>query len=216
MKKLATKKATAPVKISTEEKIKIAARKVFTEKGFKATRTRDIAKEAGINLALLNYYFRSKEKLFEIVMTENLEQFMMGIGLIAHNEDTGWRQKVEQLVAHYIDMLLLNPNLPVFVLAEKINNPEKISRLINQRVGFLKSPFMRQIKQAIEAREVIPVHPMHFLVNMMGMIIFPFISKEMLKTIGEINQKQFDEMMVERKKLLPQWIIGTMLVKKQN
>ena len=54
--------------ISTEEKILEAASKVFTEKGFAGTRTRDIAEHAGINLALLNYYFRSKEKLFEQVM----------------------------------------------------------------------------------------------------------------------------------------------------
>ncbi|MGN6539204.1 MAG: TetR/AcrR family transcriptional regulator, partial [Ginsengibacter sp.] len=60
---------------STEEKIKEAARKVFMEKGFAATRTRDIAEESGINLALLNYYFRSKEKLFHEVMSEKIQQF---------------------------------------------------------------------------------------------------------------------------------------------
>lgn len=218
MKKAAKKKATKQeaVKISTEEKIKTAARKVFTEKGFTATRTRDIAQEAGINLALLNYYFRSKEKLFEMVMMENLQQFMMGVGLIAHNENTSWQQKVQQLVAHYIDMLLANPNLPVFVMAEKAKNPEKLAQLINQRVDYLRSPFMQQIKQGIKDGEVIPVHPMHLLINTMGLIVFPFTAKDMLKALGGINQKQFEEMMMERKKLLPQWIINTMLIKKQK
>ena len=56
---------------STEEKIKEAARRVFTKKGYAATRTRDIAEESGYNLALINYYFRSKEKLFDIVMLEH-------------------------------------------------------------------------------------------------------------------------------------------------
>lgn len=56
---------------TTEEKIKIAARKLFTRKGFAAVKTRDIAEEAGINLALLNYYFRSKEKLFKLIMEES-------------------------------------------------------------------------------------------------------------------------------------------------
>ena len=63
---------------STEQKIKEAARKLFTEKGFDAVKTRDIAEEAGLNLALLNYYFRSKEKLFEIIMLENLGHFSRG------------------------------------------------------------------------------------------------------------------------------------------
>ena len=65
-------KKTATVDLSTEDKIKEAARKVFTSKGYAATRTRDIAEEAGINLALLNYYFRTKEKLFEIIMAEKM------------------------------------------------------------------------------------------------------------------------------------------------
>ena len=58
--------------LSTEEKIKAAASKLFTQKGFAAVKTRDIVQEAGINLALLNYYFRSKEQLFEIIMKENM------------------------------------------------------------------------------------------------------------------------------------------------
>jgi len=65
---MAKRKKGGPDSLSTEEKIKAAARKVFLRKGFSATRTRDIAEEAGINLALLNYYFRSKQKLFEEVM----------------------------------------------------------------------------------------------------------------------------------------------------
>ena len=71
---------------STEDKIKDSSRKLFTQQGFAATKTRDIAKEAGINLALLNYYFRSKEKLFEIVMLENLGHFFQGIAIIVNDE----------------------------------------------------------------------------------------------------------------------------------
>ena len=71
---------------STEEKIKAAARKVFTRKGFAATRTRDISEEAGINLALLNYYFRSKEKLFDLVMMENMQHFLIGMKEVIYKD----------------------------------------------------------------------------------------------------------------------------------
>ena len=64
---------------TTEEKIKSAARTVFHTKGFAATKTRDIAKEAGINLALLNYYFRSKEKLFQIIMMDSIHSLFQSI-----------------------------------------------------------------------------------------------------------------------------------------
>jgi len=102
MKTAKTKKSEE----SAEQKIIEAARKLFTEKSFDAVKTRDIANEAGINLALLNYYFRSKEKLFEIVMQENMQKFFQSIVGIINDEETTIREKVELLVNRYIDMLL--------------------------------------------------------------------------------------------------------------
>src|ERR1700742_848899 len=90
---------------STEEKIKEAARKLFTQKGFAATRTRDIAEEAGINLALLNYYFRSKQKLFDLVMMENFRQFLQGMTVNFLDETLTMEQRVARIVSDYIDFL---------------------------------------------------------------------------------------------------------------
>jgi len=89
MKTAKTKKSEE----SAEQKIIEAARKLFTEKSFDAVKTRDIANEAGINLALLNYYFRSKEKLFEIVMQENMQKFFQSIVGIINDEETTIREK---------------------------------------------------------------------------------------------------------------------------
>ncbi|MBS1688702.1 MAG: TetR/AcrR family transcriptional regulator, partial [Bacteroidetes bacterium] len=83
---------------STEEKIKEAARKVFLQKGYAATRTRDIAEEAGYNLALLNYYFRSKEKLFDIIMVETMQNFLHSVKEILRDEQTSLQEKLELLV----------------------------------------------------------------------------------------------------------------------
>src|SRR5579859_5707706 len=88
---------------STEEKIMEAARKLFTQRGYAATRTRDIAEEAGINLALLNYYFRSKEKLFDIIMLESLHDFRQHIIVALNDEKTSLENKIETLVSNYID-----------------------------------------------------------------------------------------------------------------
>src|ERR1700740_1080562 len=103
--------------ISAEEKIKAAARKLFTEKGFDAVKTRDIAAEAGINLALLNYYFRSKEKLFDKIMQENMKSFMQGLEGILNDEHTGLEEKITLLVEYYLDMLIRNPDIPLFILS---------------------------------------------------------------------------------------------------
>src|SRR5437868_1165754 len=111
---------------STEEKIKEAARGVFTRKGYAGTRTRDIAEESGYNLALINYYFRSKEKLFDIIMLEHLQAFIHGLIGIVNDPDTSLQEKIEIIIAHYIDMLIQNPNLPLFILNEVNADPTKL------------------------------------------------------------------------------------------
>ncbi len=105
-------------RLTTEEKILLSASKVFlTEKGFAGTRTRDIA-EAGINLALLNYYFRSKEKLFEQVMKVKMVLLFRQIVPILTNEKTNLEEKIDLVSNKYFEILSKNPNLPLFVLSE--------------------------------------------------------------------------------------------------
>src|SRR3546814_7833693 len=84
------------INISTEEKIKEAARKVFTRKGYAAARTRDIAEEAGINLALLNYYFRSKEKLFHQVMIERMQELFGVLIPVMNDTSTALETKLDR------------------------------------------------------------------------------------------------------------------------
>ena len=98
--------------ISTEEKIKNAARIVFQRKGFAATRTRDIAEEAGINLALLNYYFRSKEKLFDIVILETLSHFLQTMVSVFNDESTSFEKKIELIAENYINFGIEYPDAP--------------------------------------------------------------------------------------------------------
>ena len=210
MKPVKTKPAADP---STEEKIKIAARSVFHKKGYAATRTRDIAEEAGINLALLNYYFRSKEKLFDIIMTETMQGFLTSIMFILNDEKTSFEKKIEIIVVNYIDLLIEEPDIPLFVLSELRANPEElISRISNKKV-LMKSIFIMQFQQKIKEGKIAPIHPLHFIMNMLGMVVFPFVGSPMLKSIGDLKQKDFDELMQQRKKLIPKWVNAMLKIK---
>jgi len=196
--------------VSTEQKIIAAARNLFTQKGFDAVKTRDIAKEAGINLALLNYYFRSKEKLFEIIMLENMQKFFQGFSIIVNDEKTTYTKKIAQIVNNYIDMLLLAPDTPLFVLSQARSNPQKIVA----RKIFLSSFFMKQIQDAIKSGEIAQVNIMHLMMNIVSMSIFPFIARPMfLNKEGGVTQEQFIEIMQERKRLIPKWVEATLKVK---
>ncbi len=196
------KKITSIEDHSTEDKIKAAARKVFTQKGFAAARTRDIAVEAGINLALLNYYFRSKEKLFEIVMGENLAHFILGIKGILYNESKTLMEKVEDIVENYIALLKTHPDLPLFILSEIRANPERLASKMDVKNILIQSPFFKQISEETKGK----VNPLHFLMNLLGLTIFPFIASPLLRIIGDLKQEDFDALMQERKKMIPIWV----------
>lgn len=191
---------------STEEKIKIAARKIFHQKGFAATRTRDIAEESGINLALLNYYFRSKEKLFEIIMSESLEGFFSSLSLVFNDPKTSFEEKIDLIIARYIDSLTENPNIPIFILSELRNNPQEMVKRAGTKKAFLQSFFLEQFHEEIKAGRIKPIDPLHFVMNILGLTVFPFVGSPMLKGLGNIDQPKFETMMEERKKLIPIWI----------
>ncbi len=202
--------AKEKVNTSTELKIKQAAKKVFMQKGYAAARTRDIAEEAGINLALLNYYFRSKEKLFDIIMLENLQQFIEGIKEILNNKQTSIEQKVEAIVVNYINLLTQQPDLPLFVLHELRTHPKEIVSKIDKDKFISKSYFMQQVKDAVKEGKIAPVQPLHFLMNMVGLTVFPFVASPILRDIGGLKQQDFNALMEERKKLIPKWIKAIM------
>ncbi|MEP0713300.1 TetR family transcriptional regulator [Algoriphagus sp.] len=191
---------------STEEKIKNAARVIFHQKGFAGTRTRDIAEASGINLALLNYYFRSKEKLFDLIMTESLEVFFRSLHSVFNDPTTDFEEKIRRIVENYIDNLSANPNIPIFILSELRNHPEELIKKTGAKKVFLDSVFMKQLKEEIEAKRIKPIHPLQFIMNLLGMTVFPFVASPMIKGIGAIDQAEFESLMQERKTIIPDWI----------
>jgi AcrR family transcriptional regulator len=199
-------KKTVVEQTSTEEKIKAAAKKLFTQKGFAATRTRDIAEEAGLNLALLNYYFRSKQKLYDIIMIENFRQFIQGLSTNVFDDKTSIEEKIEKVVIAYIDFLTLNPNLPLFIMNEIKGNPSKIGAQINEEISPMRSYFLKQLQEAGKAGKIAAIDPFHFIANLVGLTVFPFISKPLLQRVTNANDEQFNAFMQERKKLVPIWI----------
>ncbi|MDI3319063.1 TetR/AcrR family transcriptional regulator [Pinibacter soli] len=190
--------------LSTEEKIKEAARKVFTSKGFAAARTRDIADEAGMNLALLNYYFRSKEKLFEMVMIENLLHFIGGIQTLLYDTTTTIDEKIDRLTNYYIDQIIEHPDLPLFILNALKSNHKFLKEKLNRNI-MLKSHFMQQLQAELKKNNK-KIKPLHFVINTFSMIIFPFVAKPLLMEVALSKDAEFIELMNERRKLIPIWI----------
>ena len=202
--KLENKKTVSET--STEEKIKNAARVVFHKKGFAAARTRDIAEEAGINLALLNYYFRSKEKLFNIVMLETFQNFFASIFLVFNDDITSLDEKIEKFASHYIDLLFQEPEIPLFIMSEIRNNPVELMQKTGIEKAVFDSVFVQQYKKGVKEGIIKDQRFEHFIMNFMGLIVFPFIAKPLFKELIGLNEEQFNNIIKERKALIPIWI----------
>ena len=205
MEKKVVKAKKKTLDLSTEEKIKAAALKLFTKKGFAATRTRDISEEAGINLALLNYYYRSKERLFELVMTEILQNFFRGLTQIFNDEGTSLDEKVSIFVKSYTALLKQQPDLPLFIFHELRMNPQKLASKMGVNQVF-KTFFFKQLGHEIERKKVARIHPLHYVINMIAMSVFPFIAAPLLKHIAGIDDKNFGSLIDERVTLVPKWM----------
>jgi AcrR family transcriptional regulator len=188
--------------LSTEQKILEAARIVFARDGFAGARTREIVAEAGINLALLNYYFRSKEKLFEVVMLEGMQQFARALGSIVNNQELSLTEKVEGIVLNYTEVFLSRPDLPLFVLTAMRKDAQGLEAKLGVKSLLTQSHFMTQLK-AVAPKGI---NPFHFIINIMGLTVFPFMAMPMLKVIGSVDHEQFLKLLQERKKLIPLWI----------
>lgn len=192
---------------TTEEKIKIAARKVFLQKGYDGARTRDIAEEAGINLALLNYYYRSKEKLFQIVIQESIIQLFATIRTEANNEQSSLEEKLEAIVEMYFKTLRENPHLVLFVLGELKSNPDKLVSTIGLPKHFLTDTFLyRQIKEQLEKKNIVGTTPEQIVLNTLSLIIFPFIAQALFKVAAGISDEAYESFLESRKKQIPYWI----------
>lgn len=195
---------------TTENKIKEAARAVFYKKGFAATRTRDIAEEAGLNLALLNYYFRSKSKLFEIIMMETLAGFIQRIAIILNNEKTTLDEKVAAIAEHYIDTIIKDPEIPTFIVSEIRNNPKMLLKKLSFSDVVKNSVFFKQHHEEVKKGNISEPNPLHFLMNLMGLVVFPFIAKPILMGGNDIPESEFNKLMEHRKKMIPIWVKAMM------
>ncbi len=194
--------------LSTEQKIKDAAAIVFQKKGFAATRTRDIAEEAGLNLALINYYYRSKKNLFDIIMEEKLRTFFRTFIPFILSEDQTPDEKIKRISKDYINLLLENPELPLFVLNAIHTNPEHFTKMIYGADQIQHSPLVAQLKRLNPK-----VKFEQFFLNIMALCIFPFIMKPAISHLSDILSKDFENLMKERIEMIPKWMDAMIKVK---
>jgi TetR/AcrR family transcriptional regulator len=191
---------------NTEQKIFDAATELFLEKGVDRTSVRDIASKAGINLALMNYYFRSKENLFDAIFTMLVKNNTKELIKIL-DSDKPFNEKIHDYVGAYIDMLVANPLLVSFFMAILHRSREKITEMKAISSLYSTDKFRQQMHDETKKGTIRDVDPAHFFVDMISLITFPFAIKLLIKDKNEMDENGFKNFIVERKKHIPEMLL---------
>ena len=199
--------------LNTEQRILDAAKIVFQRKGLSGARMHEIADAAGINKAMLNYYFRSKDKLFEAVFRDGIQKIFPVIKTI-FSSDLPLFEKIETFADKYISVLIENPHLPGFILNEVNNNPERLMEVFLGNVMemdvYLK--FSSQVETAVKSGIIKQIDPKQLIVNLMSMCIFPFAAKPVIKALVNFDEENYSLFLEQRKKEIPVFIINAIKV----
>lgn len=194
----------------TEEKIFESATQIFIEKGMDGARMQDIANHAGINKALLHYYYRTKDHLFNAVF-ESLAGQMFRKFAPVFDEDLSFEDKLRFFFREHISFLQKNPRLPGFLLNEFYRNPARIKKLI-QRIDINKFWEKLEVQHKEEFikyninRETIP----QLMTSIAAMSVFPFIAKPVITGIMEKLGYDFDQYSEERKEYAADFVIRSL------
>ena len=202
-----SKRTRHPVeKEETEQRILDAAHTVFIRAGTAGARTQEIAREAGVNPALLHYYFRSKERLAEAVFKRAAGQLLPAVIRILAS-DAELDDKVRQVVKVELDHLLKVPYLPGYILSELTHHPERAPQLIAAVTGEVPDEIGARVRSVVSAQiaalvrkgTMHPIAPDQFVANLLALCVFPFAARPMLMVLFGIDQAGFEQFIDRRR-----------------
>lgn len=191
--------------ISTEAAILVAARKVFEEKGFDGARMQEISDRAGINRALLHYYFRSKERMFEKIFDEALDRFIPLLSTWDQDLEESWEWKLKRFIKTF--MIFLKGNSMLFLLREIIRKPElleantkKHRKKLNKFVAYFE-----KLKQEKMIRSDIDTRYIYIIIH--SLCSFPLMNAIVFSYSLRIEVKEYNSMMEQYPALISDLII---------
>lgn len=196
---------------TTETEILAAAQRIFQTKGMEGARMQEIANEAGINKALLHYYFRSKQLLFEAVFKAAFKLLAPQLNKVL-NEDSSLFDKITSFSHNYISFVMKHPYLPNFIIQELNRNPDFITKLTSEEHFPSLEKFKKQVVENIESGVIRPIQPEQLLINIIALNVFPFIAAPLLKGFLGIADTDFKQLVEQRKIEVSTFIIHSIKV----
>jgi TetR/AcrR family transcriptional regulator len=190
-----------------EEKIKAAAKRVFVSKGFSGCTSREIAKEAGTNVALVNYYFRSKNQLFLLIYQSVTEDFFLSM-VDVFSSKLSLKNKVSELIEREFEFLGRHPEIPVFVINEMERNK---NAGIEPHVILSKLSTTGIFQEAIDAQEkgtMRKVDLVSIIMLIMSNCQHPFMARLLNQQLNGLSDEQYKEQLSRHKEVVKEMLLN--------
>jgi TetR/AcrR family transcriptional regulator len=185
----------------TETLIKETAKRIFFQKGLLNATTQQIADEAGVNRALIHYYFRSRDQLFKTVLEEAVNETRNKVDSI-FNSDEPFKIKISKYLDVFIDRNAEFPYIQNFIITEIMQDPEKMKEHFSRKRNHMLKHIVPPLKKEIENGNIAPVDPEHFIVNMMSMCSYPLVAKPFIQNMFSYDDKMYRKFLKERKQVI--------------
>jgi len=196
---------------TTRDKLIETAKELFLKKGVDRVGVREIATKAGINLSLMNYYFRSKEQLFETIFEMLIKDKAITLRQIL-DSDKPIDEKLRDYVYKYIDVLVEDPLLVSFVLSIVHRNNEKIVKMKGIINLYNSDVFVTQLRREIEEGRIKSIDPEQFFISMISLILFPFSIKPLISDRNSFDDTALLNFLQERKKAIYEMLIASIKI----
>jgi len=197
---------------TTETEILKAAKRIFQRKGMIGARMQEIADEAGINKAMLHYYYRSKQLLFEAVFKKAFLLLAPQLNEVMNSDDSIC-EKIKNFTNNYISFVIKHPYLPNFIIQELNRNPEFVRNLMSEKHFPTIEKFRNQVNAKVAEGVIRPIKAEQLFINIMALNIFPFIAAPLLKGFVGTNDSEYKQLMEERKAEVADFIIQSIKLK---
>lgn len=200
---------------STELNILAAAEKLFLEKGFKAASTTEIAREAGCNQALVHYYFRTKENLFDKIFYAKFETVMDFIDR-SIRDDSNIFNSISSIIDEYFHFLTENPKIPYFLFNELTQNQERRKYirevfLSSERGQTVFSRLQSMVERAIHTGTIREIDPLDLIIDGMSLVVFSFIAAPIFIDLLGRDGNTASEFLEHRKKEITTLLINGLM-----
>ena len=193
---------------NTEDQILNAAKNVFQSKGMDGARMQEIANEAGINKAMLHYYYRSKQLLFEAVFKNAFSLLAPQLNAVL-NDDSSIEEKVRNFSSNYISFIEKHPYLPNFIIQELNRNPDFMLKM-KENNGFPNlEKFKKQVALEVKNGTIKNVNAAQLFINILALNVFPFIAKPLIKGLIAVEEDGFQQIIEDRKTEVADFIINS-------